>query len=125
MDAIYKIFVTTDDLGRFFATQALDSGIETAGQASIQLSVVEPEGVLVQGVADVENESGNSDNPARNFECRHGSPCDIGNWTLGGGDKLKLYGGIGESRPNLMLALQVVVNAAVVEASGDADAPAV
>ncbi|MCC7478309.1 hypothetical protein IT575_07590 [bacterium] len=112
MDAIYKIFVTTDDMGRFFASQELGESIPSGASASIRISVVEPEGVLVEGVADVENDSASSDNLARNFEVSHGQACDLGNWVLGGGDKLKLFGGVGESRPNLMLALQIVISAA-------------
>ncbi len=116
MDAIYKIFVTTDDMGRFFASQDLGDTLPAGSQAQISLSVAEPDGVLVEGVADVENNEASSGNLARNFELRHGSSFDLGNWTLGGSDKLKLFGGVGESRPNLMLALQVVVSAADAEA---------
>ena len=117
MAQIYKIFVTTDDFGRFFTTQELENVEELGPNAHIQVSVVDPGGVNIDGVADVESGTSSS-NPARNFSVSQGNACELGNWQLAGGDRLKLYGGIGEARPNLMLELLVTIRPG--EATGSA-----
>jgi hypothetical protein len=110
MDSSFKVSAITDSHGRFFLSYALGAAPE-GGRVRVQLSLLEPDSVTVQGVADVED-GGGSDNPARNFEVRAGAPADLGEWLLEAGARLKLFGGIGEPKDGLMLSFEVLASAA-------------
>jgi hypothetical protein len=111
MDNTFRVSAITDAHGRFFLSYELGENLPPGGRVWVELRLLEPAGVIVDGVADVED-GGGSDNLARSFEVSVTEPADLGEWNLGGGDNIKLFGGIGTPREGLMLSFEVHARAA-------------